>query len=111
MRARRQRAARRDHLHRVGLRVLPRIAARWGLTTDEQRVLVGESPTLESLSYLVRLYESLERVFRYQPAAQVQWLRTARPESLGGHDTPLTCFARGEGARVCALLELLLLGG
>jgi hypothetical protein len=84
----------------AGLRAFERIAAAWGLSVDEQRVLLGDPPrstffawrkqperaqlprdTLERLSLLLGIWKSLE-ILLPQPAAADTWMR--QPNSAPG---------------------------
>jgi hypothetical protein len=95
----------------AGLRAFGRIAAHWGLSTEEQRRLLGEPPrstyfawrkapdkaavprdTLERLSLLLGIYKSLQ-ILLPDPAAADAWVR--KPNEAFGGSTALAQMLAG----------------
>jgi hypothetical protein len=98
----------------AGLRAFGRIAEHWGLSTDEQRRLLGEPPrstffawrkapaqavlsrdTLERLSLLLGIYKSLQ-ILLPDAAAADAWVR--KPNSAFGGSSALALMLGGNVA-------------
>lgn len=97
----------------AGLRAFARIAEQWGLSTDEQRCLLGEPPrstyfawrkapdkaalprdTLERLSLLLGIYKALQ-ILLPDPARADQWITTPNTAPLFGGGTALERLLAG----------------
>ena len=98
----------------AGLRAFARIAEQWGLSTDEQRRLLGEPPrstffawrkapdkavlprdTLERLSLLLGIYKSLQ-ILLPDAAASDAWVR--KPNAAFGGSPALAVMLAGNVA-------------
>jgi uncharacterized protein (DUF2384 family) len=97
---------------RAGLKALDRMAAHWHLTTDQQRLLLGELPkttyygllkgtgrsvsrdTLERLSLLLGIWANLE-ILLPNPEASGRWLQRPHPAHLFGGASPLGWMLQG----------------
>lgn len=98
----------------AGLRAFGRIAEHWGLSTDEQRRLLGEPPrssyfawrkapdkaslsrdTLERLSLLLGIYKALQ-ILLPEPAAADAWVR--KPNTAFGGASALAQMLGGNVA-------------
>lgn len=97
---------------RAGLRAFFSIAREWGLTNDQQRLLLG-SPgrttffdwkrhhsgnvsrdTLDRLSYVLGIYKALHILFSDDTAAQ--WLRNPNADPLFNGNAPLQYMLSGQ---------------
>jgi hypothetical protein len=102
-----------DQMASAGLRAFERIAQAWGLSVDEQIVLLGQPPrstffawrkapdkarlprdTLERLSNLLGIYKALQ-ILLPQPAAADAWLRQPNQAALFGGQTALQRMLAG----------------
>lgn len=98
----------------VGVRAFFRLADLWGLTRDEQEVLLGRSvkrtrlyewqlhpPTslsddqLARISYLLGLYEGLQRIWRRTPLEADRWVRRELLDEPFSGRTPLATMLVG----------------
>ena len=92
--------ATRSRLTAPAVRGFLRIAEQWGLSEAQQLSILGGSvdagtfadwrqappallgsDQLERLSYVLGIYEGLERIFRHAPDQSVRWLSAPRPET------------------------------
>ena len=107
-------------LARAGLRGLARIGEHWGLTVDQQRVLLGGLPRttyyallngtartvsadlLERLSLLMGIWGSLE-ILIPNPQASLAWMRRPHADHRFGEQAPLDWILQGT---VAALVDL-----
>jgi hypothetical protein len=102
-----------EQMAAAGLRAFERIAQAWGLSVDEQIVLLGQPPrstffawrkaperarlprdTLERLSNLLGIYKALQ-ILLPQPAAADAWLRQPNQAALFGGQTALQRMLAG----------------
>jgi len=107
-------------LAQAGMRGLARMGEHWGLTVEQQRVLLGDLPkttyyailkgeartvskdTLERLSLLMGIWANLE-IMLPNPPSSVGWMnRTHSDPRFGGH-SPLAWMLQGT---VTALLDV-----
>jgi len=91
-----------------------RLARRWGLSVDEQLQLLGYSVSRSTLlswddnppgeldtdqlmrvSYLLGIYEAVERMLRLAPAEADSWVRRANSDAPFCGETPLALMFRG----------------
>ncbi|BDU73014.1 MbcA/ParS/Xre antitoxin family protein [Mesoterricola silvestris] len=96
----------------AGLRAFGRMAAFWGLSVDEQRLILGGLPrttyygllkgtvhsvtrdTLERLSLLMGIWANLE-ILVPDPAAAAAWMRRPNPDHRFGGAAPLGWILQG----------------
>jgi hypothetical protein len=102
-----------ERMSAAGLRAFARIAQAWGLSVDEQLVLLGQPPrstyfawrrnpekaalprdTLERLSNLLGIYKSLE-ILLPDPAAADAWVRQPNRAAPFGGGTALARMLAG----------------
>lgn len=100
--------ATRSRLAAPAVRGFLRIAEQWGLSEAQQVSILGGSADvltlagwrqttpvtlpaghLERLSYVVGIYEGLERIFRHEPEHSRRWLSASRPGAPFVGRTPL----------------------
>jgi hypothetical protein len=104
----------------AGIQGLARMGEHWGLTVDQQRVLLGGLPkttyyamlkgeirsvspdTLERLSLLLGIWANLEILLPNPPSAD-RWMDRIHPDPRFGGHTPLEWMLQGT---VTALLEV-----
>jgi hypothetical protein len=107
-------------LAKAGLQGLDRIGEHWGLTVDQQRILLGSLPrttyyailngtartvsadTLERLSLLMGIWGHLE-ILIPNPQASLGWMRRPHPDHRFGDHSPLAWILQGT---VAALADL-----
>ena len=107
----------RERYTNAAVKAIVRIARQWGLTEAQQLALLGESISrpklsewkreerskrplsrdqMERVSYLLGIYEGLERVFRNAPHEVERWMRRPRQEPPFDGVSPLdVMLARG----------------
>ena len=100
--------ATRSRLTAPAVRAFFRIAEQWGLSEAQQQAILGGSADantvagwrdtppaslaldhLERMSYVLGIYEGLERIFRYAPEKSRRWLSVPRPETPFAGQTPM----------------------
>ena len=107
-------------LAQAGMRGLARMGDHWGLTVDQQRVLLGDLPkttyyailkgeartvskdTLERLSLLLGIWANLE-ILLPNPQSSMGWMKRAHPDPRFGGHSPLAWMLQGT---VTALVEV-----
>jgi hypothetical protein len=107
-------------LAKAGLRGLAGIGEHWGLTVEQQRVLMGGLPrttyyallngtartvspdTLERLSLLMGIWGHLE-ILIPNPQASLAWMRRPHPDHRFGDHSPMAWILQGT---VAALVDL-----
>lgn len=106
--------ATRERLSPAAIRGFLRLADLWGLTTEERQELLGasvgrttlatwargETSTLSAdqlmrVSYLLAIYEGLQRIWRRAPEIGDQWPRRRRYDAPFGGHTPVEALRRG----------------
>ena len=107
-------------LAQAGMRGLARMGDHWGLTVDQQRVLLGDLPkttyyailkgearivskdTLERLSLLLGIWANLE-ILLPNPQSSLAWMQRSHPDPRFAGHSPLAWMLQGT---VTALLEV-----
>jgi hypothetical protein len=106
--------ATRERLSPAAIRGFLRLADLWGLSAEERQELLGasvgrttlatwargETSTLSAdqlmrVSYLLAIYEGLQRIWRRAPELGDQWPRRRRQEAPFGGHTPVETLCRG----------------
>jgi hypothetical protein len=104
----------------AGMRGLARMGDHWGLTVDQQRVLLGDLPkttyyavlkgeartvsndTLERLSLLLGIWANLE-ILMPNPVSSSSWIKRAHSDPRFGGHSPLAWILQGT---VTALVDV-----
>ncbi len=107
-------------LAKAGIHGLARIGEHWGLTVEQQRILLGGLPrttyyailngsartvstdTLERLSLIMGIWGNLE-ILLPNPQAALGWMRRPHPDHRFGDHSPLAWMLQGS---VAALVDV-----